>query len=287
MHRLRYDGNDRIRCATPEGEVLFEYRLARVERVETRAHRGLSLHVLAFSDWRVQEIEDLLTYVASGPRPDVILYAGDDVERFRPDGRNYFEELARLSVYGLCAVAGNDENPDSRGLIAGKRVHPVHSCPLIIGPFAVVGLEGAPLFRDGRLNMGPLLYPLAFRWSLMQRWARRFSRKKLIIVAHAPPHGVLDFAVRHARDHIGCRALREFLETSTGSVLCVCGHVHRCGGQLERIGGTVVVNVASHDRKGDAGKVAKISIKKGRIGDIQWCEIGGTQGRLFSGVSLE
>jgi Icc-related predicted phosphoesterase len=228
---------------------------------------------VAFSDWRVQDISNLVRFLETGRRPDLIVYAGDDVERFRASGKNYFEELARLARYGLCAVAGNDEQPEHRELIKGRGVYAVHSSPLVLGHFAVVGLEGAPLFRgDANRNKGYLMYPLTVREALLRSWISRFHGKKLIIVSHAPPFGVLDFAVRYARDHIGCQALRQFLDTSNAAILCVCGHVHRYGGEVAKVGQTLVVNAASHDRYGEPGKVARITITKGRVSPdrVQW-----------------
>jgi hypothetical protein len=84
-----------------------------------------------------------------------------------------FQEIAALSRYGLCAVAGNDERPDERKLIAGRKVYPVHTRALVLGD-AIVGIEGALLFPrnegfDRSYNIGYLLYPeRILRW-LMER----------------------------------------------------------------------------------------------------------------------
>jgi Icc-related predicted phosphoesterase len=255
------------------GELLREYEFSVIRRVVRKAHRGLSLDVVAFSDWRVQDISNLIRFLQTHRRPDLILYAGDDVERFRTSGKNYFDKLAKVARYGLCAVAGNDEHPEHRELIKGRGVYAVHSSPLILVNFAIVGLEGAPLFRENtRRNIGYLLYPPAIRAAIISSWAVRLRGKRLIVVSHAPPFGVLDFAVRFSRDHIGCQALREFLESSNDAILCVCGHVHRHGGQVANVGQAVVVNAASHDRPGEPGKVAMITITKGRVlaDRVQW-----------------
>ncbi|MEM2915705.1 MAG: hypothetical protein QXH91_09980 [Candidatus Bathyarchaeia archaeon] len=47
----------------------------------------LPLKILAFSDYRVHSFKPLFEYLKSldkGERPDLIIYAGDDVERFGP-----------------------------------------------------------------------------------------------------------------------------------------------------------------------------------------------------------
>jgi len=105
----------------------------------------------------------------------------------------------------------------------------------------------------------------------MDRWdAGQFQKKKLIIISHSPPYGTLDFAVRFGSRNIGSRPLRQFLDSSPNSVLCVCGHVHRCGGQAERIGKTLVVNASSHDSVGERGKVAIIQIKDDNSASVEW-----------------
>ena len=81
------------------------------------------LKILAFSDYRVQNIELLIEFLQKmRTKPDLILYGGDDVDRFveykrelktdkRKIIRNYFEEIATYSKLGLCAVNGNDDFP--------------------------------------------------------------------------------------------------------------------------------------------------------------------------------
>src|SRR6267154_4714529 len=63
--------------------------------VELGEHAG-PLRLVAFSDWRVQDISLLAEEIAKFPvKPDVVLYGGDDISRFREQGKNLFEDLAR------------------------------------------------------------------------------------------------------------------------------------------------------------------------------------------------
>ena len=242
-------------------------------------HRGDSIRLLAFSDYRVQDIGSLIRFVQSQRRPDLILYAGDDIRRFRQAQTNFFQRLAALSRYGLCAVAGNDDRPEVRELITGRHVFSVHSCALVLGRFAILGIEGAPIFpmRDGfdkSYNKGFLLYPEPILDWHIRRWmACAFKRKKLIVVSHTPPSGVLDFAMRFGRRNIGSRPLRQFLESSPNALLCVSGHVHSQGARSERFGNALAVNAASHDRPGDPGRVAIIEIANGVVSAPDWHEI--------------
>jgi hypothetical protein len=117
---------------------------------------------LAFSDWRVQEIGALVRFLRAQKKPDLIVYAGDDIRRFRPPGKNYFQEIARLARFGICVVAGNDDPADTRQLMTGRSVYPVHSCALSLGRFAIVGVDGAPLSNQPDLGNGTAQYNASY-----------------------------------------------------------------------------------------------------------------------------
>jgi len=270
--RLRFKG-DKVYPVGSAGEERVLYKLDSLHECAKVSHRGSSLTIVAFSDWRVQDIGRLIRFLKTQKKPDLILYAGDDIRRFRPHRVNLFEELAGLSGYGLCAVAGNDDAPATRELISGQNVHSVHSSALVVGGFAVVGVEGAPLFANDNQhrNMGSLLYPERFLAYLMRKWnCAALRHKSLIIVSHSPPFGVLDFAVRFGARSIGSRPLREFLEANPNVILCVCGHVHRCGGESTELGKALVVNASSHDGRGDPGRVSVIRITDGEVLAPNW-----------------
>ena len=96
----------------------------------------------------------------------------------------------------------------------------------------------------------------------------------MVIVSHTPPYEVLDRGIRFASldegsHHIGSTSLRKFIENSD-VVLVVCGHCHSHGGLSEKIGGTTVVNVSSHDSIGSVGKFAIIELRKNRKVEIEW-----------------
>lgn len=276
MAKITLRGSELI-LVRESGEERSLFQVQRLQKTVQVPHRGTSLRIVAFSDYRVQDIDALIDFIKSQQRPDLILYAGDDIGRFRQGRRNLFQEIAAISRYGLCAVAGNDERPDERKLIAGRKVYPVHARALVLGGFAIVGIEGAPRFPrnegfDKSYNIGYLLYPEGILRSQMERWGR-FRRKKLIIVSHTPPYGVLDFAMRFGRRNIGSRPLRQFLASSPNALLCVSGHVHSQGARSERFGSTLVVNAASHDGAGDPGRVAIIQFVNGVVSALDWHEI--------------
>ncbi len=263
--------------------------LAAVKKPIEKPFDSKTLRVAAFSDYRVQDISLLIEFVSSlTPKPDLILYAGDDVERFQ-DGRNFFEQLAALATCGLCAVVGNDGPPlesDTsrirlirevqrvRAYIKGTNVFNVHETPLIVGDYALVGSEGAPLDeRSGA--MGIISYPEKAIAQHLRRAAKAVKGKRLIVVSHAPPRGVLDLAHRFGTRPIGSVALRKFLDKRRDVSLVVCGHVHSCGAQDKKLNRCRIVNAASHDDDGAPGRVppgriAVIEIHAGAIRKLDW-----------------
>jgi hypothetical protein len=58
------------------------------------------IHILAVSDWRSQPIDDLYSILETvEPTPDLLLYAGDDLSRFKRNDTeiDHLAELARLT----------------------------------------------------------------------------------------------------------------------------------------------------------------------------------------------
>jgi len=98
--------------------------------------------------------------------------------------------------------------------------------------------------------------------------------KKLLVVSHSPPRGVLDRAMRFSDEAIGSLALRDFLEENNNVALVICGHVHKCGGKCERINDTVVVNVSSHDDAFSKANIAWILLDEvGNVAEIKWFKL--------------
>ncbi|MCI0557772.1 MAG: ribonuclease H-like domain-containing protein [Nitrososphaera sp.] len=259
----------------------------RVKRfVQTKIQKPQPLKIIAFSDCRVQDLDKILLWVQSRT-PDLILYAGDDIARFRPDAFpprfvpvypekyaddpeslrcpeetiNYFEELADAARFGLCAVAGNDDEPSTRALIKGKKVFEVHSRPVEMKGWLIVGLEGVE--SSGR---SPLRHPLQHSSSQIRRHLEkalgRAGNQPVILLSHTPPKGCADWSIRFGRDHIGSKALRAILTKTQNVKLVVCGHSHFSGGQTDQLGNAYVLNVASHDNDdAEPARMAEISIE--------------------------
>ncbi|HET6842372.1 MAG TPA: ribonuclease H-like domain-containing protein [Candidatus Angelobacter sp.] len=280
----------------------------------TRQFISHTLRIVAFSDYRVQDISLLLEYVRSlEPPPDLLLYAGDDVERFQTNSRNFFEQLAACAVNGLCAVIGNDETEAEgevqrraidfekavnreRAYIQGKKVYNVHETPLIVGEYVVIGNEGAGRDEEGRA-FGAITYEETSIARHLGAAAKAVKGKRIILVSHTPPRGTLDLAFRMSPNghHIGSVALQNFLLSRQDVSLVVCGHAHYCGAQSKKLGRSVVVNAASHDDVGALGRIAIIEIQKSKVSSVKWHflweltsipEIGASRESLLKGAGI-
>jgi len=241
------------------------------------SHSG-PLRLVAFSDYRVQDIELLIEELSKlQPPADLVLYAGDDIRRFRPPGgKNLFELIASRARYGLCVIAGNDDEPSVRKLISGKSVFNVHLAPVKLGNYGILGLEGSPYRRDLE-GIGYILHSEREIARHLVAHRRALKGKRLVVVSHSPPEGVLDEAVRFSLDRkprsIGSRALRSFLRTYKNVALVVCGHVHRCGGMHKKFGHSLVVNAANHDDYSAVGRYAIIDLGPSGRPTVQWRQI--------------
>src|SRR5260370_2924341 len=195
-------------------------RLGSVGEAVERSFDSEDLRIVAFSDYRVQDISLLLDFVKElQPRPNLVLYAGDDVERFHTESENLFEELAKTSTHRLFAVlvfeppeeAEEARNkvvyvvPDTKALrryIRSAGVYNVHETPLVIGSYAVIGNEGAPV--DERLgHMGVVIYSETSSARNLALAAESTKGKRLILVSRTPPRGSVDFAIRFGERRIG------------------------------------------------------------------------------------
>ncbi len=212
------------------------------------------MKIFAFSDWRVQSIGGLIDYVKClEHKPDVILYGGDDVDRFGSISgdinENKFEELAKYSKYGVFGVIGNDcskeHKKEQKKILSGKKVFDLHDCPQKIEDYLFIGVEGADEMKIRK------------HLKKSTKWKKKH---KVILVSHCPPYGVLDRGVRFGNgESIGSKTIRTFIGDNN-VVLNICGHCHSMGGRSQKLGNCNVINIASHDNIGAKGRIATIEI---------------------------
>src|SRR5690348_7714204 len=85
-------------------------RLSLMDGHDAVSHRAKSLRILTFSDFQDKQNIKAVAEFAAGRNLDLIIYGGDAIDRFHEGGQNLFEELASRTRYGVCAVAGNDDD---------------------------------------------------------------------------------------------------------------------------------------------------------------------------------
>ncbi len=265
------------------------------------------MKILAFSDWRVQDIEQFIDYLEkSKEKPDVIVYAGDDIERFNkveykllPKGlkkeyRNQFilmdEEFEDLDKKTLEKIILQNQmnnvnqfeklaNNSKYGLcvVAGNDDLP-YIKEAINGKKVYDVHENPVIIDDFAIigiegssgHIGHLLYNEQEIKNHLERKIDQVVDKQIIIVSHSPPFEILDFAIRFGKEHIGSISLRDFIEKYTNKVrLVISGHVHLQGGKSKPYHNTLVVNCASHDNYGAPGRIALIDISQNNI-HINW-----------------
>jgi len=213
--------------------------------------------ILAVSDWRSQPIEDLYTILKTvEPSPDLLLYAGDDLSRFKNADIDHLTELARLTKHQQALyVRGNDDFPPPTGPQFNKEyTTDLHTTPYAHGDFVFIGQEGS--------TQGPGL--ITYTEDEVQRHLSEqrpaCEDRTPILVTHTPPFGILDIGKRLGQKHIGSKAVRNFINDLQPPVT-VCGHCHQFGGRAETLEYGTVINIASHDGRDDPGRYALITIE--------------------------
>jgi Icc-related predicted phosphoesterase len=215
------------------------------------------MNILTFSDWRSQPIEDIFRTVQQYHKEiDLIIYAGDDLGRFLDDDTNYLDELAVEAGAELGFVRGNDDEPKSFGRpLETERVHDLHSDPYKFGNFIVLGQEGA----IGETAMGFTIYDEEAVEDHLEDLVEGHENRRIILVTHTPPYGILDLGRRYGERRLGSEAVRTFAEEIEPDLI-VCGHVHQFGGRTRECDFSTIVNIASHDHDSADGRVAFIEV---------------------------
>jgi Icc-related predicted phosphoesterase/uncharacterized protein YprB with RNaseH-like and TPR domain len=217
------------------------------------------MQIFAFSDWRTQPIDPLYKVLRNlDPAPDLILYGGDDIGRFVGTSCNHFHGLAQAADAELGFVLGNDDRPEALQdlQVESSRVTDLHQSNLRVSDFAILGHSG----DIGESAMGYIQYSEDQARNHLEESYADAETDHHILVSHTPPRGALDYAQRHSSQRIGSTAVREFA-IDTSPVFILCGHVHQFGGQTVDRDYGHVVNAASHDFEGAAGRIALIEIE--------------------------
>jgi len=101
------------------------------------------IRILAFSDWRVQDYNDLLQFIKQIPTCDLVVYAGDDLDRLIASQDAVRQAVEMTTAGRLLFVAGNDDVPEDRELLGELLFcHDLHKSPYEFENFIFLGQEG-------------------------------------------------------------------------------------------------------------------------------------------------
>lgn len=227
------------------------------------------IKLLAFSDWRIQNIDDVILFLKQTEPFDLLVYAGDDIGRFQNFEENLFTLLASYTKTKFAlAVLGNDDDYEySKRILKEQGIINLYENSLLYGDYAFIGLESS--------TSGPAVFLHSendFDVQLKTQ-SKKVKGKKLVIISHTPPFGVLDSGIRFAPkeegiQNIGSTALRNFLESQKVETV-ICGHCHSMGGNNQILNGTNIINVASHDNRGSIGRFAIITLSPEGV-EVEW-----------------
>jgi Icc-related predicted phosphoesterase/uncharacterized protein YprB with RNaseH-like and TPR domain len=228
------------------------------------------LRLMAFSDWRVQNLDDVISFLKTlEDLPDIIVYSGDDVGRFWDGETNHFTKIAEYSkTKKVLAVIGNDDSAETKSILVGEHIHDLHETPFLYNDYCFIGLEGSTS------KPGIIVYSEKYVSEHLQNQLRNNVQKKKIIISHPPPYGILDKGIRFAEENegfhnIGSKSLLDVIENNNIE-LVVCGHCHSQGGLSQEVNKTLVVNVASHDNSSAEGKFALIDLYSNGEYNLEW-----------------
>lgn len=218
------------------------------------------MKILAVADLRTQPTS-LLARVVAREQPDVIVYAGDSVRRFRA-GPESWADVALLAPHGLCGVLGNECAPDDADAFDQAGCQDLGRAPLVVAGLAFIGLPGAP--SDEGEKAGAVLYSRASARAHLQSQLDEVGDQPFVVVSHSPPHGVLDTAAWAGAPSVGSSVVREFL-THPRCRAVIAGRVQAQRGRSKRVDGCTVINVASDHTPGSALLFAVLRLSGGEV----------------------
>jgi len=189
------------------------------------------MKLLLFSDThRDEAAADRLIEMSA--RADVVIGAGDyAVAR---QGLAEWCERIRSIERPLILVPGNAESDFELRQVWADRpeVHILHGASCRLGGYEFFGLGGAvPVTPFGDWSFDLTEEQAQERLAACPVGA--------VLITHSPPLGVLDSGSRGVS--LGSRAIRETIERCHPP-LAVCGHIHACGGRVQWLHRTRVVN---------------------------------------------
>ncbi len=194
------------------------------------------MRLLGITDLHGQQemLEQILRHAGAA---DVILLGGDLTNFGTSLIAVKMVEIAQATGAQVFAVAGNCDSPEIDSTLRRLGVSLFHQ-GVVYEEVGFLGVSAMPPWHG-------TMYELSeeeIAQSLQDGYRQVEQTSLQVVLAHPPPYDTpLDLTARG--EHVGSRALRQFIEEHQPT-LVVCGHIHEARGTA-RLGQTVVVNCGS------------------------------------------
>ena len=162
---------------------------------------------------------------------DVLIGAGD-FGKVRRDVGVCIDMLRTIDKPAVL-VAGNNESTEElvEACKNWPHAHVLHGAGVAVGGIEFFGIGGGiPVTPFG-----------AWSYDFTEEQAQELLQNcpaRCVLVSHSPPKGAVD---RAGGQSLGSVAVRDAVERLQ-PLLAVCGHIHSCAGQQDKIGSTPVIN---------------------------------------------
>jgi uncharacterized protein len=202
------------------------------------------MRILAFVDTHGSDkyIADIINLSHNA---DIIICAGD-ITVFENNLEIYLHKLNSIGKPVL-VVHGNHET--SSAMQIASTGHPniflVHRAYHIIGDYVFFGYGGGGFAStDGSFELAANNFMKTIK-DLEKRDGKSY---KFILVTHQPPYGT---RLDNIGYHVGSKSIAKFINEHQPA-LVVCGHIHECAGNEDKIKETYIIN------PGPKGKIVEI-----------------------------
>jgi len=188
------------------------------------------MKLLLFSDLHCDTIA-ARSLVKRAASVDVLIGAGD-FGKVRRDVGVCIDMLRTIDKPAVL-VAGNNESTEElvEACKNWPHAHVLHGAGVAVGGIEFFGIGGGiPVTPFG-----------AWSYDFTEEQAQELLQNcpaRCVLVSHSPPKGAVD---RAGGQSLGSVAVRDAVERLQ-PLLAVCGHIHSCAGQQDKIGLTPVIN---------------------------------------------
>jgi len=188
------------------------------------------MKLLLFSDLHCDTIA-ARSLVKRAASVDVLIGAGDFGKVRRDVG--VCIDMLQIIDKPAVLVAGNNESTEElvEACKSWPQAHVLHGSGVTIGGIQFFGIGGGiPVTPFG-----------AWSYDFTEEQAQELLQNcpaRCVLVSHSPPKGAVD---RAGGQSLGSVAVRDAVERLQ-PLLAVCGHIHSCAGQQDKIGSTPVIN---------------------------------------------